>query len=161
VDCYGQAGTSLSSNPFLSGTSGDNPAMRLFFLLILVSLGLLACSAGPDKTSYILPATAGGRMCAHQCSEAQDYCHQTCDLKLRQCATDVQAQAIRDYDNYTRQQFFSHQPIELTPSDFEHEAPCEALHKSCDEDCERPYRRCYQDCGGTVDVTNSCQFLCF
>jgi hypothetical protein len=137
--------------------------MRLFlFVLLLASLaGLDACTPAYESVAYTLPPTAGGRQCARQCLEAQDYCHQTCDIEQRTCVMKVQAQAISDYDKYTREQFFSRQPIELSPSDFERQTPCNNGHRECGAACDRPYQTCYQDCGGTVSVTSSCQFLCF
>ena len=138
--------------------------MRLMTYLLLAALAAFgACSMPPAATSvsYTLPPTPGGRMCANQCLEAQDYCRQSCDIGLRTCVTDAQARAISDYDKYTREQFSNHESIELRPSDFERLGPCNDRRKDCAEDCDRPYRRCYAECGGKVDVTSSCQFFCF
>jgi len=131
------------------------------FLSLLILIALTACGPALESATYTLPPTAGGRMCTHQCSEAQDYCHQTCDLKQRQCVTEVQTRALTDYDNYTRAQFFNHEPIELTPSDFERQGPCTKDRNACANDCDRTFQGCYSDCGGTVSMTSSCQFLCF
>ena len=139
-----------------------NRGMRFPFLLILVALlALGGCAEAVKNVSYTLPPTPGGRMCSHQCVEAQDYCHQACDLHFRQCVTDVQARAISDYDKYTRDQFLNHGVIDLRPSDFERQTPCADERKSCAETCDRHYQTCFGDCGGTVNVTSSCQFLCF
>jgi hypothetical protein len=138
--------------------------MRLLTFLLLAALSVFgACATSPatKSVSYTLPATPGGRMCANQCLEAQDYCRQSCDISLRQCVTDVQATAIGDYDKYTREQFSSHEAIELRPSDFERQAPCNNRRKDCAEDCDHHYQSCYADCGGQVNVTSSCQFFCF
>jgi hypothetical protein len=136
--------------------------MRFVFLLLVTCLAALsACAPASTSVSYTLPPTAGGRMCSHQCLEAQDYCYQSCDLKQRSCVTDVQTQAMTDYDNYTRAQFFSHQPIELNPSDFERQTRCTEKRRQCGEACDRPYQTCYQECGGKVNLDSSCQFLCF
>jgi hypothetical protein len=136
--------------------------MRLLPLLLLATLGLLdACAPAVETVSYTLPATPGGRMCAHQCVEAEDYCRQSCDIAQRQCVTKVQTRAIDDYDAYTRDQFSRHEPIELLPSDFERQGPCTDRRASCAAACDKPYQSCYQECGGRVNVTSSCQFLCF
>jgi hypothetical protein len=112
--------------------------MRLPSLAFFVCLLALAgCTNEAAKTySYTLPSTPGGRLCTNQCVEATEYCHQTCDLHNRQCINDVQTEALRDYDSYTRDQFASHQPIELRPRDFERTAPCDTARKSCMNDCE-------------------------
>jgi len=133
--------------------------MRSLTLLFLAALA--ACSAASETVSYTLPPTPGGRMCTHQCVEAEDYCTETCDLKQRQCVMEVQTRAMSDYDAYTRAQFFTHEPIELRPSDFERQAPCTEDRKECTASCDKHYQICYGDCGGQVAVTSSCQFLCF
>jgi hypothetical protein len=66
-----------------------------------------------------------------------------------------------DYDKYTRDQFMSHQPIEFHPRDFERMSPCDDAMKSCGNDCEDHFKMCYENCGGRVTTTSSCQFLCF
>jgi hypothetical protein len=131
----------------------------------LLAFGLLvlaACSGPAAKTfTYDLPPTPGGRICANQCVEAKDYCKQDCSLDLRRCVGTIQAQALKDYDQYTRDQFAAHAAIELRPRDFERTGPCDNDFKSCSDDCEGHYQLCYQGCGGAVSTTTSCQFLCF
>ena len=136
--------------------------MRFIPPLFLVALFFLsACEPATKSASYTLPPTAGGRLCSHQCVEAQDYCHQSCSLHQRQCVMQVQTRAMSDYDAYTREQFSHHEPIELRPSDFERQAPCSDYVKDCTDACDKKYQTCYQECGGQVNLTNSCQFLCF
>jgi len=136
--------------------------MRLSNLLILSTLVALgACGTATDSASYTPPDTPGGRLCTHQCSEAQDYCRQSCGMDQRQCTTAQQAQALRDYDSYTIDQFRLHQQIELLPRDFEHTNQCTEDHEDCTSICERRFQTCYENCGGTVHVESSCQFLCF
>lgn len=136
--------------------------MRLICFLVLISLTLLgACTPAAETASYTLPPTPGGRLCTHQCVEAQDYCHQSCSLSQRQCVMKIQTQAMSDYDTYTRDQFSRHEAIELLPSDFERHAPCDDTQKSCTDECDKHYQTCYQECGGHVSVNSSCQFLCF
>lgn len=132
------------------------------FILGACILVLAACAGPAAKTySYDLPPTPGGRLCSNQCHEASDYCRQDCSLEQRRCVGKVQAQALRDYDKYTRGQFTSHEAIELRPRDFERTGACDTVNKSCVDDCEGHYQLCYQGCGGRVDTTTSCQFLCF
>lgn len=136
--------------------------MRLMHLLLLAFVAWLsACAPAAESVSYTLPPTAGGRLCARQCTEAQTYCRQTCDIRQRQCVMKVQAQAMSDYDTYTRQQFSLHQPIELLPSDFERQSSCTNTQKDCAADCDHDYQGCFQECGGQVSKTSSCQFMCF
>ncbi len=130
----------------------------LLMMLILVTFTGCAGQAAKN-TSYIAPNTPGGRMCANQCLEAKGYCRETCNLEERSCLNLTQAQAIQDYDKYAREQFFSHQPADLQPRDFERNDKCSP--NSCYDDCEDNYKSCYQTCGGKVEVTTSCQFLCF
>ena len=139
------------------------PSALINRLVVMVFCLLAACRDGPvyQNTSYALPTTPGGRMCATQCSEARDYCHQTCDLDNRACYNNVQSAAEADYDRYARERFQSHLGVDRLPSDFEHPEACIAAKKSCNADCDRPYNSCYRDCGGQVTVTTSCQFLCF
>ncbi len=129
-------------------------------LLALAGCGETAGSAAKTY-SYTLPETPGGRLCVAQCSDAQNYCSQGCDLHQRECVGKVQAQALKDYDKYTRDQFAAHQPIELRPRDFERTVDCDGDKARCNADCAAPYRACYTTCGGTVAVTSSCQLLCF
>jgi hypothetical protein len=134
------------------------------WILAVCLLALAACSTeGPATTgtSYTLPATPGGRLCVAQCQDALEFCHQDCSLDQRRCVGDVQMQALKDYDKYTREQFTAHQPIELRPHDFERTTPCDDAHNSCLDKCENPYQQCYQSCGGTVNATTSCQAFCF
>ena len=133
--------------------------LKLAFLLVLVG----CANEGPvhSETTYTLPATPGGRLCVDQCKKSRDYCHQSCDLDARACYNDVQAAAQRDYDRYARQRFANRLRVDLLPSDFEHSEACEEEKKSCLASCARPYKVCFQDCGGSVTVTTSCQFMCF
>lgn len=132
------------------------------FLFLAFPLALASC-AGPaaETYSYTPPDTPGGRLCTGQCQEARDYCREGCDLSQRACFNKMQAQALQDYDQYTRDQFASHQTIELSPHDFEYSARCDGVQKSCDGDCEDRYRMCYQNCGGKAEKSSSCRFLCF
>jgi hypothetical protein len=133
------------------------------YLILFGILLLSACSygAGDVSHSYVPLPTPGGRLCSNQCAEAKDYCIQACSLGYRQCFVDIQAQALRDYDRYTVQQFADHKPIELRVSDFERSPLCDQTKNSCAEGCEKKHRSCYGDCGGTVIEKNTCQFLCF
>jgi len=134
--------------------------MRLSFLLLTV-LALAACAlpaAGPVSYSYVPPDTPGGRMCIHQCSEARDYCGEGCNLAERRCLNGVQAQAIKDYDKYAREQFAAREPIDLNPSDFERTQPCTDQKTLCTGDCENHYRMCYKNCGGSVNAAGSVIF---
>ena len=130
-------------------------------LLMLSACGDAAMSRAYRETTYTPPPTPGGRMCMDQCREARDYCRESCNLDYRACYNDVQAAAQVEYDKYTRQRFYDHQPVTMMPSDFEHPEACNSEKKSCFADCTHPYNSCYRACGGTVTVTSSCQFLCF
>ncbi len=136
--------------------------MRLAYLTF-VALVLASCSSGPVAISvaYTPPATPGGRLCVNQCTIASTYCRDSCDLVQRQCVAKVQETALRDYDSYTREQFKSGGVIELRPRDFERMSPCDEDKKSCSAACESRYQSCYKDCGGTVDISTSCQSFCF
>jgi len=126
-----------------------------------------ACDGGAVQapayqgTTYTLPATPGGRMCADQCKKAREYCAQSCDLDYRACYNDVQADAQKSYDLYVRERFMNHASVDLLPSDFEHADLCNAEKKRCLADCDTPYNACYKSCGGGITVTTTCQFMCF
>lgn len=137
--------------------------MRLPFLpLLLVVCALAGCGGPAGKTYTYQPLpTPGGRLCANQCREAQDRCQEACGLNERACTNGVQGQALHEYDQYTRQQFFSHHEITLHPRDFEHMQPCLDARDDCNALCESHHQLCYQNCGGEVTVTTPCQFLCF
>lgn len=94
-----------------------------------------------------------------QCREAQGYCEQRCDLNRRACTNDMQAQAIKDYDKYAREQMSMRAQVDLHPRDFEHPEACDPAE--CYSDCERPYQTCYENCGGKVISTTSCRAFCF
>lgn len=135
--------------------------MRVFVALISF-LVLAACADEAVRTySFTPPASPGGRLCNSQCIEAQDYCQESCDLTYRRCATAVQTVAIRDYEKYAEEQFAAHAPIDFRPRDFERMQPCDEAKKTCSNSCGNHYQMCYQSCGGVVNVTTSCQFLCF
>jgi len=140
-----------------------SPAFSLRFCVLMIGLLVLAACAGPAERTYSYnpPSTPGGRLCTNQCHEAKGYCTQNCALDQRRCVGKIQAQALQDYDKYTREQFTSHQPIELRPRDFERTGACDSAYHSCTDDCEGHYQMCYEGCGGTVSATTSCQFLCF
>jgi hypothetical protein len=144
-----------------------SPAViRFLAIALLVLLAVTGCAddvAAPATKSYTytLPDTPGGRQCTNQCREAQDYCHQDCDLTYRDCVGKVQVQALQDYDRYTRDQFANHQAIELQPHNFERTTACDEAKKTCMTACEPPYQSCFQSCGGKVNVTTSCQYMCF
>lgn len=125
--------------------------MRRFFLLIPLILLLSAClatSGGHAPPRYEQPAKPGGRLCVFQCGSARDHCDDTCGLKERGCINQMQAQAIKDYEDYTREQFKAHAPVELRPRDFERREQCTAV--SCRSSCESLYDRCFENCGGKI-----------
>ena len=125
---------------------------------------LTACGGGAPSyqtTTYTLPKTPGGRLCATQCAEARDYCRESCALDVRACYNDMQSKAQQDYDLYTRAHFADRKSIKLLPSDFEHPEACVAEKKTCIGTCIKPYNACYTSCGGVVTTTSYCQFLCF
>jgi hypothetical protein len=131
-------------------------------LLLACMLGLSACNETTSRLyAYTPPQTPGGRLCTNQCSAAKDYCNQLCDLDRRQCVINAQTQAIHDYDQYTRDQFLNRQHIDFRASDFERLGACDGPKKECVNDCENHYKSCYELCGGQVQTTSSCQFLCF
>jgi hypothetical protein len=131
-------------------------------LLVFFSFALAGCVGEAAKTyTYTPPSTPGGRMCAVQCDQARNFCQENCDLDDRSCVTNVQGEALRDYDNYVRTQFANHQSATLLPRDFERTNSCAADKNACYSKCESTYGMCYENCGGKVNVTSSCQFLCF
>jgi hypothetical protein len=98
-------------------------------------------------------------MCIHQCREARDYCQQSCNLGQRRCTVDMQGQAIKDYEGYAREQLLAHAPLDLRTSDFERPEICKPV--SCLEDCDSPYRKCFEKCGGKIVGADDCTFFCF
>lgn len=136
--------------------------MRLNSLLFALALCLLTPACGksvPTAPKFELPGNPGGRMCINQCRVAKDYCRENCALEQRRCMTDVQTQAMKDYDYYAQEQFQMHLPLDLRPSDFEKPEKCKP--DSCYDSCESPYRSCFETCGGKIVATTSCQFFCF
>jgi len=78
--------------------------MRVRKLCCGILLLLVACAGGEpvsQSTSYILPATPGGRMCVDQCNKSRDYCQESCTLDYRACYNDIQASAQHAYDAYS------------------------------------------------------------
>lgn len=135
--------------------------MRLPLLISLfLCLTLSACGKSvPTKPIFEPPATPGGRMCIHQCNESRERCRQKCALEQRACTTAMQAQTIKDYEDYAQEQIRMRLPLDLRPSDFERPQKCAPL--SCLEDCEHPYTSCYESCGGKIVATESCKYFCF
>jgi hypothetical protein len=131
-------------------------------VVLLLILVLAGCSGDATKhVSYNPPETPGGRLCTGQCGQARDYCREDCELHQRQCAGKVQSQALIDYEKYMGDQYVHGGAVELRARDFERMTPCTDSFKSCTDDCGEQYQGCYQNCGGSVGVTSSCQFLCF
>jgi hypothetical protein len=135
--------------------------LSLCTLFVLGACGTNATAPTYQNTSYILPASPGGRMCVDQCKKARDYCSESCSLDYRACYNDMQSTAQNEYDHYVRDRFINNTPTELLPSDFEHPEKCNSEKKHCLADCGKPYNACYTTCGGSVSTTSSCQFLCF
>lgn len=136
--------------------------MRAFSFILFSALILAAC-AGPaaESTSFTPPGTPGGRLCVSQCSQAHNYCREDCSMQQRRCSSKVQAQALMDYEKYMSRKFLHADAIDLRMRDFERMEPCDDAFKSCARICEPPYQNCYENCGGSVDTTTSCRFLCF
>ena len=135
----------------------------MMLLGLSASLFLLSgCGAAQEHgVTFSAPMTPGGRACVYQCQEAKDYCQSGCDLHQRACVGKVQTQAMIDYDTYVRQQITQHQPTDLHARDFERSGACDDAKKTCTGNCENNYRSCFEECGGVVEQTTSCQFLCF
>lgn len=132
--------------------------MRIHFAFLL-TVFLAGCEATIHETRFTPPDQPAGRMCLRQCQEARDYCRQGCALTERRCVTRMQSQAIRDYEQYARETYMAGGELDLRPSDFERPQKC--AQSECSKDCDAAYRSCYAECGGQVDVTTSCQFMCF
>jgi len=128
--------------------------ITLTFLLFLSGCGSALVTARLDQ-----PRTPGGRMCTGQCGEARRYCQDQCNITARSCQNQMQAQAIHDYDAYAREQYESHQPMELFPRDFERPEKCKPV--ICLDACENEYRTCFERCGGKVVTESSCTAFCF
>jgi hypothetical protein len=133
------------------------PALSRLVLLLVVLL--TGCEATIHDTKYTPPDQPAGRMCLRQCQEARDYCQQGCGLTERRCVNRMQTQAIRDYEQYARETFLAGGELDLRPSDFERPQKC--AQSECTKDCDAAYRSCYAECGGTVKLETSCQFMCF
>lgn len=136
---------------------------RLMSALLVFTAALSACDSTPahKSISYVRPATPGGRMCIDQCGKSRSYCQDSCNLDNRACYNDVQATAQKEYDAYARARFAKHVSVDMMPSDFERPEKCESAKQKCLSECDEPYKDCYSDCGGQVNVTTSCQFMCF
>jgi len=131
-------------------------SLFVLFFLLLNSCGKAVPTAPPR---FEMPGNPGGRLCITQCREARDHCFDTCQIQQRQCTVNMQTQAIKDYEAYAREQLVAHLPLELRPRDFERPETCKPV--ACHEDCENPYRDCFEKCGGKIVAPNSCTFLCF
>ena len=135
--------------------------MRLPVVLSLISLLILASCGGKATTStrFIMPRSAGGRICANHFNQARNYCKKNCELEQRACVNSMQAQAIKDYEQYAREQFMLRGELELLPRDFERPGQCAPT--SCDRDCKKSHESCYESCGGKVIKASSCRYFCF
>ena len=126
---------------------------NLPFLAFALILMLAGCGGGMgargDLDRYVLPEKAGWRMCAFQCRNAFEHCADSCNFGERACYNDTQAQAIKDYEAYARDQFIARAPVELRPRDFEHARQCESV--KCRTGCRATYDSCFTTCGGKVE----------
>ncbi len=133
------------------------PPVLFAFLSLLI---LAACAErAATTTRYMLPPSAGGRLCVNECRQARDHCKKSCDLDRRSCTNAMQEQAIKDYEQYAREQFLLRGPLELFPRDFER--PDQCAETACGKRCAGAYQACYESCGGKVVKTTSCRFFCF
>jgi hypothetical protein len=103
---------------------------------------------GKQAKTYAQPSSPGGRMCTRQCRNAHEHCRDNCLFKERQCAMDIQSQAIRDYEDYVREQFKMRGEVDLKPSDFEQLDKC--AQPRCLSQCEDIYDTCFENCGGSI-----------
>ena len=127
---------------------------------LLILLCLTACGGEAVTSTRFSPATTPGeQLCINQCMEARRYCRENCTVLQRQCTIQMQNQAIIDYEVYARDQFNEHKNPELRPRDFERLQTC--APELCRNGCDERYKSCYEECGGQVVTTTSCQFLCF
>jgi len=127
--------------------------------LILCLSGCLNSTTDSALTRYELPQKPGPRLCAFQCRNAFEHCSDGCNFGERACYNDTQAQSIRDYEAYAREQFLARAPADLRPRDFERSSQCVAT--SCRKGCKQTYDTCFKECGGTIITKSACQFLCF
>lgn len=98
-------------------------------------------------------------MCAIQCRSAFEHCTNSCNITERACYNDMQAQAIKDYEAYAREQFRARAAVDLLPRDFERDGQCAA--SGCRLDCKATYGKCFEECGGKVVDPSKCGFMCF
>lgn len=96
-----------------------------------------------------------------ECSKAQGYCGQGCGIDQRSCVRDIQVAGMQDYEAYITEKLSNHQPIVLRAHDFERTEICDIDKHDCESDCQEDYRMCYEDCGGNIEETTPCSFLCF
>ncbi len=89
-------------------------------------------------------------MCTSQCGQARNYCREDCTFHQHQCVVDVQAQALKDYQDYVTDQFRQKQSVEFRARDFERMTPCDDGLKACTDPCEEKFRSCFITCGGVV-----------
>ena len=132
--------------------------MSLLLILFVAACGGKQATEAPS-TRYILPEKPGGRVCSFQCRSAFEHCSNSCNITERTCYNDMQTRAIKDYEDYAREQFKARAPLELLPRDFERAAQCEA--SGCRRDCKAHYDKCFEDCGGTVVNPSTCGIMCF
>ncbi|MDD3287770.1 MAG: hypothetical protein PHX43_02020 [Alphaproteobacteria bacterium] len=123
-------------------------------------IALAACSRHAiDSVRYVPINNPEGRLCVSQCKESKAFCESGCNLTRRTCVSEMQAQAIKDYEQYAHEQLVTRQVLDLRPRDFERFDRCDP--KSCNGDCEHEYQSCYELCGGVVEKSSTCTFMCF
>lgn len=127
------------------------PFLALAMILLLAGCGG-RMGAQEDFDRFILPEKPGGRLCAFQCRNAYEHCADQCNLGERACYQDTQAQAIKDYEAYARDQFMARARVELRPRDFERAGQCES--NNCRKTCRDSYDKCFTSCGGKIERAN-------
>lgn len=115
-------------------------------------MGVVGCSTPPEPVlsvvKHLEPGTPGGRLCTSQCKTARNYGKDACHYKERLCVYDVQAQAIKDYEAYVKEQFKARMPVDLRPRDFERTSQC--AQPACLRLTQEKYDTCFVKCGGHI-----------
>jgi hypothetical protein len=122
----------------------NNMNFRGLFLVVMVALGLLACTT--YRYEYIAPPTESGKTCAVQCMNTKNVCY-----------SGMQAQSQNNVYQCQQNNHYSYQNCVAHAQSRDDVKKCNPNPQYCSTSvnywqCDESYRQCFATCGGTVHM---------
>ena len=129
---------------------------------ILCFFVLLFQGCGPvyrTHYDYITPDTQWGRTCVNRCLANKSQCKMSCRQIYQDCISYANDAARPEYRHYLQEE--KHQK-DKSNKHFHKSIQNFADYSDCSNkcNCEKDYRLCYAQCGGTIITTKKCVLFC-